>query len=248
VLFIVSIALALLLAPFESFHSDESPFVTALKDLRFHSVVHIFNGVLILAGFSSLVASLYSVTQMVYTIAKDGDAPKFLTKESKRKIPYRALCVTVGGMALSIVTALLLPKQVYEYITTAGGLMLLYTWLMMVLSARKLLKLTMWGHIKSITAIVLILAAASGTLFDSASRPGFYASAAFVVIIGAVTLIMRKHWKKEGETGGGGNNGGGGLETDSNAGGNEEGSAGGEPDMWMPRKERASWPSKEKAR
>ncbi len=196
ILFILAIGLAMLLAPLDSFNPDESPFITALKDLKFTVVVHIFNGILIVAGFSSLVASLYSVTRIMFTIAQDGDAPRILSKKSKRNLPYTSLVLTVCGMILSIVIALLLPDKVYEYITTAGGLMLLYTWLFVVFSARKLLKLSAWGQIKSFSAIAVILIAACGTLFDKTNRPGFFASLIIISIIAGVTLIMRKHWKK----------------------------------------------------
>jgi L-asparagine transporter-like permease len=199
VLFTVSIGLALLLAPLESFSTQESPFVTALKDIKFIGIVHVFNGVLIVAGFSSLVASLYAVTQMMSTIAQDGDAPKFLAKRGKRNIPYRALGLTICGMIVSIIAALVLPKKVYEYITTAGGLMLLYTWLFMVFASRKLLKLTIWGHIKSISAVVLILITTLGTLFDEVTRPGFFVSLIFVLIVGVVTFLLRKKWPKSRE-------------------------------------------------
>lgn len=196
VLFIASIGLALLLAPLEDFNTQESPFVTALKDIRFFSIVHVFNGVLIVAGFSSLVASLYAVTLMMYTIAKDGDAPKFLAKTGKRNIPYRSLLLTILGMVLSIVVALLLPQKVYEYITTAGGLMLLYTWLFMVLAAKKLLQLTAWGKFKAYSAIFLILLTTVGTFFDQTTRYGFFVSLIFITAVGIVTLIMRKRWSK----------------------------------------------------
>jgi L-asparagine transporter-like permease len=196
ILFIISIGLALLLAPLESFSTQESPFVTALKDIKFTSIVHVFNGVLIVAGFSSLVASLYAVTQMMYTIAKDGDAPKFLAKTGKRNIPYQALGVTICGMIISIIAALLLPKKVYEYITTAGGLMLIYTWVFIILASRKLLKLSTWGQIKSIIAVILILITASGTIFDNTTRPGFFISIVFLLIIGIITFLLRKRWPK----------------------------------------------------
>jgi len=197
ILFILSIGLAMLLAPLDAFNPQESPFITALKDLKFTVIVHIFNGILIIAGFSSLVASLYSVTRIMYAIAKDGDAPRILSKKSKRNLPYTSLILTICGMIVSIVIALLLPKKVYEYITTAGGLMLLYTWLFVVFASRKLLKLSVWAQVKSYSAIVIILVAASGTLFDKTNRPGFFASLIFIAIIGGVTLIMRKRWKKQ---------------------------------------------------
>jgi L-asparagine transporter-like permease len=198
-LFILSIGLALLLAPLESFSTEESPFVTALKDIKFIGIVHVFNGVLIIAGFSSLVASLFAVTQMMYTIAKDGDAPKFFAKKGKRNVPYRSLGLTILGMVISIVAALLLPKKVYEYITTAGGLMLLYTWLFMIFASRKLLKLSSWGQTKSFSAIILILITTSGTFFDETTRPGLFVSLVFLLIIVLVTFLFRKRWNKEGD-------------------------------------------------
>ena len=196
-LFILSIGLAMLLAPLDHFSPDESPFVTAFKELKFNMVVHIFNGVLIIAGFSSLVASLFSTTKIMHMIAKDGDAPQILTKQTKRKIPIASLGLTVCGLVLSILMALLLPKKVYEYITTAAGLMLIYTWLFMIFASRKLLKLTAWGQIKSWTAVLLILITTSGTLFDERTRPGFFASLAFIAMIGIVTFFMRKRWNKK---------------------------------------------------
>jgi len=200
VLYTLSLSLALILAPKKAFSADESPFVTALKDLHYEVIVDIFNGVLIIAGFSSLVASLFSVTTIMYTIAQDGDAPKMFTKRTKkRKLPYVSLLLTISGMIVSVVVALALPKKVYEYITTAGGLMLLFSWLFMVLSARRLTKLSAWAQVKSVTAIVLIAAAVSGTLFDESSRPGFFVSVGFTVAIVGIALILQfTKWKKGG--------------------------------------------------
>lgn len=195
-LFVLSVGLVMLLAPQNKFSADESPFITSLKDLHYETSLNIFNGVLIIAGFSSLVASLFSVTQMMYTIAKAGDAPKIFGKMGKRKIPYASLVLTICGMIASIVVALLLPKKVYEYITTAGGLMLLYSWLFMVFAARKLLKQSVWEHTKTWAAVVLIIIAAVGTLFNETTRPGFYASMAFLLLIGIAMLFVRKKWKQ----------------------------------------------------
>ncbi|MDF2652929.1 MAG: amino acid transporter [Paenibacillus sp.] len=194
IIFILSIGLALLLTPLEQITTQESPFVSALKDLKYNVLVHIFNGVLIIAGFSGLVASLYSVTLMMSLIADDGDAPKLFTKRTpKRHFPYGALGLTIIGMIASIIVALLLPNGVYEYITTAGGLMLLYTWLFILFASRKLLQLTAWGHIKSLTAAILISAAILGTVFDSATRPGFFVSVAFLFVIGVITYFFSKY-------------------------------------------------------
>jgi len=194
-LFVASIGLVLLVTPIEQITTQESPFISALKDLHYHVLVHIFNGVLIIAGFSGLVASLYSVTLVMSMIADEGDAPKLFTKRSrKRQFPYGALGLTIGGMIVSITVALLLPNRVYEFITTAAGLMLLYTWLYILCASYKLLKPKAWGRIQVYIAVVLLLAAVVGTLFNQSTRPGFFISLAFIFIIGTVTYFMRKKW------------------------------------------------------
>jgi L-asparagine transporter-like permease len=194
-LFVVSIGLVLFVTPIDQITTQESPFVTALKDLHYEVLVHIFNGVLIIAGFSGLVASLYSVTLVMSMIADEGDAPKFFSKKTlKRKFPYGSLLLTLGGMAVSITVALLLPNRVYEFITTAGGLMLLYTWLYILFASYKLLKPNAWGRAQSYVAIALLLAAVVGTWFDGSTRPGFFISLGFISAIGIVTFFMRKRW------------------------------------------------------
>ncbi|CAM4295791.1 L-asparagine transporter-like permease [Paenibacillus endophyticus] len=194
-LFIVSIGLVMLVTPIEQITTQESPFVSALKDLNYHILVHIFNGVLIIAGFSGLVASLYSVTLVMSMIADEGDAPKLFGKKTKKRhFPYGSLGLTITGMIISITIALLLPNKVYEYITTAGGLMLLYTWLYILCASHKLLKLSAWGRGQTYIAIGLLFAAVVGTLFDQITRPGFFISLGFVTIIGTVTFFLRKRW------------------------------------------------------
>jgi L-asparagine transporter-like permease len=97
-------------------------------------------------------------------------------------------------MIISITVALALPNRVYEFITTAGGLMLLYTWLYILCASHKLLKPKAWGRAQIYIAMGLLLAAVVGTWFNHATRTGFFISLAFIFIIGAVTFFMRKQW------------------------------------------------------
>ena len=86
----------------------------------------ILNVVLILAGFSTLVGSLFAVTSVLMNLAEEGDAPLMFAKKTKKHL-FPALILIIIGLGASILSALLLPKNIYEYVTTAAGLMLLYT-------------------------------------------------------------------------------------------------------------------------
>ncbi|MGN7454901.1 amino acid permease [Paenibacillus pasadenensis] len=195
VLYIGSVALAMLLVPAASMKPDASPLILALDGLGLTALRHALNGVLIVSGFSILVASLYGVSTMLVTLAEGGDAPAWAGRTwGKRKLPAAALLVNAAGMGVSVVLALLLPRSLFEHLATAGGLVLLYVWTIIALSYLKLGRPGAWGRIKAWTAIGLMAAAASGALSEPAGRPGFYASLAIAAAVAGATLVMHRRW------------------------------------------------------
>ncbi|RSK29328.1 amino acid permease [Bacillus sp. HMF5848] len=195
-IYILSIGLAVLMINFKSFETDQSPFVTALEPFQLNFVPHIFNGALIIAGFSTMVASIYAVTTILITLAEEGDAPKRFAKAGKLAVPIPAFLITVFSLTASIVFSLLMPDKVYEYITTAAGLMLIYNWIFILLSARRLLSVGRLVKFSYLFGIMLIFVTVIGTLFSESSRPGFFISIGFIVIILVVMLFVRPRWKQ----------------------------------------------------
>jgi L-asparagine transporter-like permease len=197
-IYVSSLVLALILVPWHAFNTKQSPFLVALNNYKLPFIPHVFNAILIIAGFSTMVASLFAVTTILVTLAEDRDAPGFFAIKVKHKLPLYALGLTAGGLAVSIFIALLIPGQIFEYLTTGAGLMLLYNWLFILITSGRLLKLTAWGQMKRYLGMFLILVAVTGTLFHNTSRPGFWISLLFIGVIGCVTLIMHYVRKNSG--------------------------------------------------
>ena len=199
-IYLVSLALATSLVAVGRFNTDESPFVTALANYNLDFFPHVFTAGIIIAGFSTMTASLFAVTSMIVTLSEDGDAPKIFSKKGKLKVPPFAMALTICGLITSIVLALVMPGRIYEYITTAAGLMLLYNWFFILVSFPRLVKTTGFDHVKRFTGMALILLAVSGTLLHDSSRPGFFVSILFVGLVVVVLFIMhfmKKRKKKE---------------------------------------------------
>lgn len=197
VVYVLSIGLAITMVAWSAFDPKRSPFITALGKYPLPFIPHVFNGVLIVAGFSTMVASLYAVTTMLVTLAKDKDAPPLFARKVWGKRPLFSIGLTSVGLAASIILSFVMPGRIYEYITTSAGLLLLYNWFFILVTSGKLLKLTAFGQIKRWSGMVLILLAVTGTLFHTTSRPGFWGSLIFVGIIGIVTLILQfAVWKR----------------------------------------------------
>ncbi|SHG18615.1 amino acid permease [Ornithinibacillus halophilus] len=200
VIYVLALGLALILVPWGDFPAEESPFIISIEGFKLPYVTHILNGAMIIAGFSTMVGSFYGVTTILVSLAQDGDAPRFFAKEGRLAIPIPALVILIIGLIGSIVMALVLPDKIYTYITTGAGLMLLYNWLFIILSARKLLKPKFSMQIMYFTGIGLLLAGISGTLLDQTNRPGFFISIGILALIAIVVFFMNKKWKKEANT------------------------------------------------
>ncbi|MGP4040785.1 amino acid permease [Gracilibacillus sp. D59] len=197
IIYIISLCLAVIMAPVEKFDPNESPFVTALSDYSLAFFPHVFNAAIIVAGFSTMTAALFGVVTLLVTLAKDGDAPKIFSKKIKKfkELPLPSLLIATVGLAVSVITALLLPEKIYEYITTAAGILLLFNWAFIILSSWRVLKgVNLLIKMTACFGLLFITAAVSGTLMDKSVRPGFWISLLLVLIISIITLFMQRHW------------------------------------------------------
>lgn len=189
VIYVVSLIFAITMIPYELFNERESPFVTALSNYRLPFFPHVFNGAIIIAGFSTMAASLFGVTNLLNTLAEDGDAPAFFAIKSKKKgLPLNSLALAAAGLLASILTALAMPESIYEYITTAAGILLLYNWFAIIISSFKILALSFKEKLMGFLGLLLIVGSIGGALLEKAVRPGFFASIIFVVIVLLLSL------------------------------------------------------------
>lgn len=201
IIYVISLGFAVYMASHGAFNEKESPFVTAMDKYNLAFFPHVFNAAIIIAGFSTMTASLFGVTALLVTLADDGDAPAVFSKKIKKwkDLPLPSLGLATAGLIASIVTALLLPGKIYEYITTAAGILILLNWSFIIISALRILENKVFGKIMAAVGLLLILAAVSGTLIEKSIRFGFFVSLIFVALIAIVALIMQKKvWKKEG--------------------------------------------------
>ena len=190
IIYIVSLGLVVMMLPWNKVNLNESPFLTVLNYYPITFIPHIFNGALIIAGFSTMSASLFSVGNMLVTLAEDRDAPKILGKKGRFAIPLPAFVVTVTGLLISIVLSRVMPDKVYEYFTTGASLLILYNWILILLTYSKLTELKKKEKIKRTIGLGLIIVAITGTIIEKDTRMGFFVSLAFVSFVGIVTIMM----------------------------------------------------------
>ncbi|OQV09565.1 hypothetical protein CLAIMM_13672 [Cladophialophora immunda] len=86
--------------------SAASPWVLGIQNLGITGLPSFINALILLSGLSCGNAYLYSTSRTLYSLARDGQAPKFLMKCTKSGIPtYCVLVVTVISLITYLVAS-----------------------------------------------------------------------------------------------------------------------------------------------
>lgn len=145
------------LVPWNEVGKGESPFVSVFNAIHIPYVDHLMNFVILTAALSSMNSGMYSVSRMLYSLSKEGYAPKSLGKLSKSKIPANALLVSTLFTWIGIGISYWSPDKVFSLLASIPGFTFLFVWALISLShiyyRKKILatdpeklKFKMWGY------------------------------------------------------------------------------------------------------
>ena len=82
--------------PWNEVGMEASPFVQIFDNMGIPAAAHILNFVVLTAAASVYNSAIYSNSRMLYGLAKSGNAPKFLSKLSNRKVPVNGILLSSG--------------------------------------------------------------------------------------------------------------------------------------------------------
>lgn len=131
------------LAPWETITTKTSPFVTvfdSLKGMKFiifgkefstsQLIANSLNIIVLTAALSVYNSSVYSNSRMLYGLAKQGNAPKFLLKLNRNSAPIRAILVSSAFAGVSIFINKIIPEQAFEILMSLVVSCLIINWIM----------------------------------------------------------------------------------------------------------------------
>ncbi|RKD29531.1 amino acid permease [Thermohalobacter berrensis] len=201
IIYVLSIFIALNMVSWENINESESFFVTALSNYSIPYIDSIFNFIIIIATFPTLVGTIYACSNILFSLADNDDAPKIFVKRNKRGVPIYALYSSGIGLVIVIVLSYLLPKTIYEYMTTAAGVLLLLNWII-ILSAE--IKYRKYYYKKdgkisfkmigtpytSYGSILFIVFSLIGSAFRKIQRVGLLIGISIVLVIFSIYFMM----------------------------------------------------------
>lgn len=206
--YILAIAIMVTMVPWNQAGNSStpsgSPFVTAFSAAHIPFAAGIMNFVVLTAALSSVNTNLYLSTRMLFSLGREGYAPRWMGKVSGKGVPHRALLASTAGIIAAILLAVFAPKNAFLtlYGTAVAGM--LFVWLVVLhthLQFRKTLpperisQLPMRLHahpLFTVLGILLLFAISLTTFFVEGLEWSFPAFAVFLGVISLLYLQNRR--------------------------------------------------------
>lgn len=128
IFFIGSIVVMATLIPYQKAGVTQSPFVYVLKMMGIPYAADIMNFVVLTAIISAANSGLYASTRMLWSLGNEGTIPKNISKTNKNGIPVIALCLSMIGGLLALLSSIFAADTIYLVLVSVSGLAVVIVW------------------------------------------------------------------------------------------------------------------------
>ncbi|MGG4439941.1 amino acid permease [Brevibacillus fortis] len=114
--------------PWNAINPLESPFVQVFAAIGIAAAAGIVNFVVLTSAASACNSAIFSTSRMVYSLAKEKNAPVPLTKLTTNKVPANALLFSTVVILIAVVLNYVMPEGVFTLITSVSTVCFIFIW------------------------------------------------------------------------------------------------------------------------
>ncbi|MGQ9010173.1 amino acid permease [Bacillus stercoris] len=114
--------------PWDVINPSESPFVQVFVAVGIIGAASIINFVVLTSAASACNSAVFSTSRMVYSLAKDHNAPESMAKLTQRKVPRNALFFSAIVILIGVTLNYIMPEGVFTLITSISTVCFIYIW------------------------------------------------------------------------------------------------------------------------
>lgn len=145
IFYVGAIFIVITLYPWDELGMMGSPFVTTFAKIGVTSAAGIINFVVLTAALSGCNSGIYSSGRMLYTLAENGQAPKFFGKLSSHGVPQHGIMITLACLLIGVLLNYLIPdSKLFLYIYSASVFPGMVAWFVLAYSQKNFRK--SWGE------------------------------------------------------------------------------------------------------
>lgn len=128
IFYIGSLAVIMMLYPWNALGSDGSPFVKVLQRIGLPTAARVIDLVAISAFLSSCNSGIFASSRMLQSLAASGNAPQWLRRLDNRQVPGRSVSACALVLFIGAGLNYLIPSRLLGYLMAAVSALLLWTW------------------------------------------------------------------------------------------------------------------------
>ncbi|WP_052807468.1 amino acid permease [Risungbinella massiliensis] len=128
------------LVPWNEVGNGESPFVQVLSTVGLNGAASVMNFVMLVALLSAANSGMYATSRLLYSLAKDGEAPRFFTKLSRRNVPIYGIFASTVFLCIGVYLSFVAQEKVFSYLMGIPGSSVIIIWMLIILSQIRLRK------------------------------------------------------------------------------------------------------------
>ncbi|MHC1684376.1 MAG: amino acid permease [Clostridiaceae bacterium] len=119
--------------PWDSINPDKSPFVQVFAAVGIAAAASIVNFVVLTSAASACNSGIFSTSRMVYSLAKEDNAPKSMKKLTASQVPFNATIFSAIVILISVVLNYIMPEGVFVLITSISTFCFIFIWAIIVI-------------------------------------------------------------------------------------------------------------------
>ena len=140
IFYVGAIFVILCIFPWDGIGTAGSPFVVIFDRIGIAGAATLLNVVVLTAAVSAYNSGLYSNGRMLYSLSRQGDAPRYLSKLNKSGSPYAGVLTSSAVTAVAVVLNFLFPGKVFLYLISVALIAGIFNWAMVVITQMKFRK------------------------------------------------------------------------------------------------------------
>ena len=137
IFYVGAIFIMLCIFPWNQIGQDGSPFVIIFDRIGVAGAATLLNVVVLTAAVSAYNSGLYSNGRMLYSLARQGNAPKYLKKVNSSGSPFAGVLTSSAVTAVAVVLNFLFPGKVFLYLISVALIAGIFNWTMVVITQMK---------------------------------------------------------------------------------------------------------------
>jgi D-serine/D-alanine/glycine transporter len=196
--------------PWTTISPDKSPFVQVFSAVGIAAAATVVNFVVLTSAASACNSGIFSTSRMVYSLAKESNAPDSMTKLTSNHIPSNALMFSALVVLIAVILQFIMPKGVFVLITSISTFCFIFIWTVITichlkyrktnpeLAAKNKFKMPLYPVINY--AILAFFAFVIITLaLNEETRVALFVTPVWFVALGVIYKILKVKTKNEEE-------------------------------------------------